>query len=471
MVRVVKKILFFFSISLLISCNSDSKKQSCGSAWIGGEIVNPKTNYVVLSHNRSIIDTVPLDDKNFFKYKIEQVDPGIYFFSHFEYQALHLEPGDSLMFRVNTIEFDESLTYTGRGAAKNNFLMDLFLSNEDVDDLLPSYYDLRPEEFEAKMDSVRSKRLQELEAFKMKNKTTANYIEIAEAAINYSIYSKKEKFISAFTKRHLMDESVTIPASFYAFRENYDLGNETLRNYYPYFRCIGYYLDNLAFENYKNEIPFDRRSYTHNLHKITLIDSLVTNDSLKNNLIKSAAAAYLLNGDDAEKEAQMLAVFRKMNTNPADDEEITRLAEATMRLAPGNEIPNVMLLTTDNRVKDLHSIIKRPTVLYFWSSQSIKHYRTIHTRASELRAKYPEFDFIGINVDNHYKKWNRIVNNSGYNAQFEYQFDNFDDAEMKLLVNSANKSMLVDRNGMIVDSNTNIFGLEIEQQILGFINQ
>lgn len=469
--RLIKKILLLFILSLLLSCNSSSNRDTCGSAWIGGEIVNPKTDHVILSHNRNIIDTIPLDGRNFFKYQLEQVDPGIYFFSHFEYQALHIEPGDSLMFRVNTIEFDESLTYTGKGAEKNNFLMELFLSNEDMDNRLPALYSLTPSEFELKMDSLLQERLDYLNVFKTKHNVSKSFESIAKAAINYSIYSKKEKYISANSKMQIYDKNIQIPESFYAFRENIDLGSEALRNYYPYYRYLGYYLDNLAFEQYKHNESFDHRSFSHNKAKIELIDSLITNDSLRNSLIRTSVAAYLLYGDNAEEEAEMLAAFRKLNNSSFDNREITRLAEATMRLAPGNVIPNVMLLTTDNTVKDLHSVIKRPTVLYFWSSQSIKHYRTIHTRASELRNKFPEFDFVGVNVDGHYKKWRRIVNNAGYNSQFEYQFDNFDDAEMKLLVNNVNKAMILNRSSVIMDGNSNIFGLNIEQELLGLINQ
>lgn len=61
--------------------------------------------------------------------------------------------------------------------------------------------------------------------------------------------------------------------------------------------------------------------------------------------------------------------------------------------------------------------------------------------------------------------------NSGYAPLMEYQFENFDDAEMKLLVNSVNKSMIVDSKGKILDGNTNIFSIDIEQQLLGYINQ
>ncbi len=426
---------------------------------------------MTISHNRNIIDTVFLDGNNFFRYKIEQVDPGIYFFQHFEYQALYIEPGDSIMLRVNTIEFDESLSYSGKGAEKNNFLMELFLLNEQVDGNLPTYYNISPSDFEIKMDSIRQSRLDLFKLFMEGNEISKGYEAIVNAAIDYGIYSKKELYISANAKRQLYDENIDIPEAFFAFRKNIDLGNEPLRNYYPYFRFLGYYLDNLAFEKYKGEAPFDRQSFTHNFHKAYIIDSLITNDSLKNSLLRNSVGGYFLNGDNAQEEAKMLEVFKSLNTSPADHRELIALGEATMKLVPGNNIPNVTLLTTDNTVKDLHTVIKKPTVIYFWSSQSAKHYRKIHTRANELRSKYPEFNFIGINVDDHFKKWMRIVENSRYTPQFEYQFENFDDAEMKLLVNSVNKSMVVNPKGIILDGNTNIFGLEIEQQLLGFLNK
>lgn len=469
--RLIKKILLFSAVLFLLSCNSSENKNSCGSAWIGGEIVNPKNDFVTLSHNRNIIDTVSLDDKNFFRYQIQQVDPGIYFFQHFEYQALYIEPGDSIMLRVNTIEFDESLSYSGKGSEKNNFLMELFLLNEQVDDSMPSYYSLSPSAFEQKMDSIRSSRWDLFQMFQEGNKISSGFEAIVVAAIDYSIYAKKELYISANAKKQLYDESIEIPNDFFDFRKNVDLGNESLRNYYPYFRFLGFYLDNLAFEKYKKEAPFDRQSFTHNLHKAYLIDSLITNDSLKNSLLRNAVGRYFLNGDNANEEAQMLEVFKKLNTSPSDHRELSALGEATMKLVSGNSIPNVMLLTTDNTVKDLHGILKKPTVIYFWSSQSVSHYRKIHTRASELRSKYPEFHFIGINVDNHFKKWMRTIQNSGYAPQFEYQFENFDDAEMKLLVNSVNKSMILKPNGIILDGNTNMFSMEIEQQLVGFLNQ
>lgn len=72
--------------------------------WIGGEIVNPKTDFVVFYKDECIIDTVKLDNKNFFLYKNDELHEGLYSFRHNEYQLFYVEPGDSLMLRVNTVD-------------------------------------------------------------------------------------------------------------------------------------------------------------------------------------------------------------------------------------------------------------------------------------------------------------------------------------------------------------------------------
>lgn len=472
--HLIKKILLLnFCVLLCISCNQTSS-EACGGAWVGGEVVNPKRDYVIISKSRTIVDTVPLDDKNFFLYQFEQVDPGVYFFIHNEYQAMYLEPGDSIMLRVNTLEFDESLYYTGKGSEKNNFMMEMFLMNERENEMVTGFYLLNPSEFEQKMDSFAKVRLELYKEFVSKKQPSAAFKEVAEAAVHYDIYSKKELYVSAISRKKNYDatnEDLVIPMSFYDFRKNVDYGNDRLRDYYPYYRYLSYHLDNLAFNNYEGEALFDRFSYVHNYHKNILIDSLITNENLKNRMLRTGAHKYFLNAKHEEEEVKMLNQFLSLSTNEEDHQEIRELAKAMMRLTPGHTIPNQMLLTTDNTVKDLHSAINGPTVIYFWSNQSVKHYKNIHTRASELKSKYPEYNFIGINLDAHFKKWLKIVKNSGYDALTEYQFENFDDAEMKLIIDSVNKAMIVDENGTILNGNTNIFDRSIEEELLGYLNQ
>lgn len=469
--RLNKKILFLILIGItLASCNQQNQKSAQGT-WIGGEIVNPKVDYVIISKNRTLIDTVRLDGNNYFHYEFIDFSPGIYTFRHFEYQVFYLEPRDSIMLRVNTLEFDESLAFTGEGADKNNFMMEMFLINEAENRLISNLYLLSPPEYEAKLDSMRQVRFDLYDHFVGKNKVSGDFKEIVEANIAYDFSTKKEWYISTNLYNSSDENLSEIPASFYDFRSDIDYGNEELRSYYAYYRFLGFHLDNLAYERYQDEADYNRYSYIHNLHKTILIDSLITNDSLKNQLLNTNVRRFLLNGKSPKSQTALLDQFLKLNSNTAHHAQMKRLANATINLTPEHQIPNLMLLTSDNTAKDLHSVFKKPTVIYFWSSQSIQHYKNIHMRASELGDKYPEYDFIGINTDTHFKKWLKIVKTSGYNNLHEFQFEDIESAEQKLLINSLHKAIIVDGKGMILEGNTNLFSPRIESQLLSNLNK
>lgn len=463
---------FYVLLSLIVvSCQSKVDPASCGSAWIGGQIVNPKTDYVIISHNRNTSDTVYLDERNFFLYHIKAADPGLYYFQHFEFQAMFVEPGDSIMLRVNTLEFDESLTYTGPGSAKNNFLTELFLLNESADQEILSFYNLEPEAFVEKMDSIVLQRQSFLDEFSNSHKTSQAFLELAHAAVDYAIFGKMELYIASNYKRQRYGEQKELPTVFFEYRKQMDLGDEDLRTYYPYFRCLGYYFDNLAFDAIPGQKDFNRMSFDHNWHKMDLIESRVTNDSLKQSLLKNTVINYFIHAENTEHMALILDKFNNYNQSSEDKKVIAELSEIALRLMPSQPLPDVTLVNYENHTVGIQEVISRPTVIYFWSLDSPMHVKNIHQRISELRGKYPEFDFIGINIDNQFKKWKRLVQHESYQAEHEFQFEDFENAGMALLINSINKTMMIDANGIIIDPHTNIFSLDAEQKLLNYLNR
>ncbi|PHR12285.1 MAG: hypothetical protein COA40_08435 [Aequorivita sp.] len=231
------------------------------------------------------------------------------------------------------------------------------------------------------------------------------------------------------------------------------------------------YFENMVFSEYGINSNVDRNSFDFNFRKIQLIDSMVTSDTLKNSLLRYNALWYLINATDAKEEGKFFEEFSKMNTDKKHVEEVGKMSEATIKLTPGNTIPNVALVNTENVVKDLLSVIKAPTVIYFWSGQSPTHYKNIHNRSAELKSKYPEYDFLGINTDTHYKKWRQTIINSSYNPAQEFQIENMNDAEKKLLLKYINGAIILDKNGVILEGKTNMFNANFEELLLGFLNK
>ncbi|QIE58777.1 hypothetical protein G5B37_04135 [Rasiella rasia] len=467
---MIKKILILLVTILMVSCN-DSKDVGHEFTTFGGEIVNPKGKTIIIFKDDAVVDTLTLSEDNTFQYTFKNPKAGLYSFQHNEFQMFYLEPGDSLRLRVNTMDFDESLHYSGRGSKENNLLMELFLQNEKDIKTLGAFYMLEPTQFQEKLDSLNKRNKSKYDAFIAKHKPSEGFKSVAQSNCKYNHYIKKELYTSVLNKNEERVATAVFPKNFYEYRENIDFNNSSLRTYYPYYRFLNIYFDNITYPSYAKEGGQNNRSFKHVYKKVALIDSLVPNDSLKHKLIVRNVRRYLLSAKNVENERKMVAFFKKHVDNPKAQEEIDALAEATMKLTPGQTLPNILLLNTGNATEGLHAILKKDAVLYFWSLESVKHFKDIHSKAAELASKYPEYQFVGINTDTHFKKWLKAVKASGYNQANEYQFEDIETAEKKLLLNSHNKALIITKTGEILESNTNLFNPKIEQQLLGFLNQ
>lgn len=464
-VQLIKKILPLLFFATIFSCNNKEEK-AVQTTWISGQIVNPTLDYIIFSKGNQILDTVKLDGDNFFYYKTEKIKSGLYFLKHGESQVFFIEPGDSLLIHINTIDFDESLAYSGIGGEKNNLLIDLYLQNETENQNLPKWYALSSTDFDNKIDSLKTLKIYKYEEYINKNEVAEGFKNVALANINYDYYSKKEMYGAANRSN-----PEKFDKHFFDYRNKIDFEQNELKYYYPYYRFMNRYFENLVCSKYANKTPINRNSFEYNYRKIELIDSIVTSDSLKNSLLRYNAMWYLLNAKNAEEETKFFEAYSKMNTDKKNLEEVRKVFDASVKLTAGNKIPDIALVNTDNIVKDIQSVIKLPTVVYFWSGQSVSLYKNIHNRAAELKSKYPEYDFFAVNTDTHFKKWRETVKRANYNPDTEFQLENLADAEKKLVLNAMNKVIIVDKNGVILEGKTNMFNTDFEDLLLGFLNR
>jgi len=86
---------------------------------------------VTLYQGNKPIEMFQLDEKLRFQKKYDSL-PMVFLNWNIFLNIKHylLEEGDSLWVRINAAAFDESIVYSGSGASKNNFLMELFLKQE-----------------------------------------------------------------------------------------------------------------------------------------------------------------------------------------------------------------------------------------------------------------------------------------------------------------------------------------------------
>jgi hypothetical protein len=454
----------------LISCKNNSD-DTMDSAYFGGEVVNPNNDYVLLYSPKEKLDTLYLDNHNRFFIKVKHVEPGLYTFTHGgEYQMVLLEPKDSIMLRLNTIDFDESLVFTGNGAKKNNFLIKNFLENETEQQNFINVSQLNPEQFDRYSDSSRVEKLNELSAFSENKELSDLFETIAKTSINYNYYANKERYPFGYFGYKNLKEYKNLPENFYAYRKDIDYNIGCLSDFYIYNRFLYSHFNNIALDAFYKSAPenamFDRESLVYNLAKLSLMDSLIKNEVIKNNLLKNTTKDYISMNDDSISNEKIIASFLEKSTNSSDKAYIKGLMTAIKNLKPGKPLPKIRLINYNETESNLSDLITKPTVIYFWSSNIKTHYRNCHYKVKELKAKYPNINFIAINInDNDKKYWKKTLDDYKFPTKNEYQFKYPDEGRLTFVINTVSKVILVDKDLKIVDSNYNIFHPEFEEQL------
>jgi hypothetical protein len=97
--------------------------------------------------------------------------------------------------------------------------------------------------------------------------------------------------------------------------------------------------------------------------------------------------------------------------------------------------------------------------------------RNSHLKVSQLKTKFPDIDFIGINInDDDNTHWKSILNQFNYHLAMEFQFKETNKAQKALDINSVNKSIFIDKDSKIINANALIFTSEFEDQLKQLIH-
>ncbi|MEY8848663.1 TlpA family protein disulfide reductase [Psychroserpens sp. XS_ASV72] len=454
-----------FLAFVLVSCgNTDSAKGNY--AYFGGEIINPSNNYVTLSRVSGGKDTIYLDDNNRFVHKVDNLQPGLYTFTHGgEYQMILLEPKDSLLFRLNTNDFDESLVFTGIGSKKNNYFIQSFLDNEAENKEFRKTSHFEPEVFVEHMDKLRERKLEYLDEFLSKKSGTDLFKTIATNSINYNYYAYHEMYPFGYYGNKQLIHFKDLPEGFYDFRKDVDLNDESLKELYVYNRFLFWHFNNLALKEYYQEgrhHTFDRMALDYNIEKLRLVDSSLTNSTIKNYLLKHITRDFVLNSDDQDETNEIADFYLKKSTNTDDKTELQNLVVRVNNLRPGNIIPDTELISIDGTKTNLINLIDSPTVFYCWSSNFKLHSRNSHYKIKKLKSEFPNINFVAINFnDNDFKYWKKTVRSLNYPTIKEYKFSNPNEAIDTYVITFTHKIFIVNGGGQIVNSNVSLFSDDI----------
>lgn len=450
-------------LSTLAACGMGEKLPA--KTYFAGEIVNPTADYVVLFDGDIAVDSAKLDEENRFSFVLDSIEEGLYHFNHEpELQYVYFKQGDSLVVRLNTLYFDESLVFSGKGEEINNFLLERFLKHEEESGMIRSLYQLEGDAFEHKIDSLIDDGLSDLANLSGEGVLSEKEEKIGNASIVYHYNIYKEDYPFKHKRRTGHKATSKLPEGFYDYRKGLDFNDKDLTYLRPYYNYMINHVGNLSYmactNGCKNHDNIVRDQLHFNKHKLRLIDSLVQEAELKDNLYRYVAIDYLVNVHDSpDNNQEFIDIFHTLSGNNRHTEEVNTLYEGIQNLQPHRKIPDVTLSNIEGKVVSLQNIIhegNEKTILYFWTGTDRRHFENITKRVAQLSSEKPKYSFVGINIKTDEKNWRAFVQNSGLDATHQFRADDFETLTKALVVFPLNKC-IVTENDEIVDAFANIY--------------
>ncbi len=210
----MKKIVSFI-FTVLVSSVAIAQENMTFQA----EIANKNGNTLFINSGRETIQKIEADAKGNFKATFP-IKEGLYqLFDGAEYANLYLKNGYNLKMTMDATKFDETIAFSGNGAAENNFLAKRTLQENDID--FQTMLELDAESFKKATEELKATQIASLEA----SKIDANLVDMLKKGTEANVGQLQQYYTMTLAKKKM--NNVAAPNFDY---ENHKGGKTTLES-------------------------------------------------------------------------------------------------------------------------------------------------------------------------------------------------------------------------------------------------
>ena len=446
----MKKILFPILSLLLIGCQTPTEDNS---VYFGGKIINPKGDYVLLYNHDHVIDSIKITKKNTFSSKIDNLKQGLYFFKHGnEHQYVYLEPKDSLLLRLNTWDFDESLVFSGTNAERNNIMIETFLQNEVDSKTFYKFHDLSQGDFKDKIDSIEQDKRTLIDNYKRSNnENSSDFLSFLESYMMLPLYTRLENYV---IENSLKETPEQLNPEFTAYRTQVNINTDSLMFFAPF---SNYVYANLYSEVYQKKFKSESDDFTVAL--LTSIDEKIGQPKIKNKLLRQTTIRHFYNKSKCKISQEAFDTFLRLSTNDHDKEVLSKLLNDVKLVKDKTKLPSFTLIGADGGLRYIEELTENKKAVLYFRNKKYSSDDWVLSRINYLKAKYPNTAFLVININN--QKHQFIKN---LNIRDQYYLNQNSDAH-KFLTSKFPRLILVNDKGLITNGFGALSSNKIEKQI------
>ena len=458
---MIRKILF--SVLILVLCIAcHSKQYERTGIFFGGQIINPSSRSVAFYQGNKVVDLLDLDKNLRFQKKFDSIGSGIYKLEHLpEYQTVLLEEKDSLWVRINAAAFDESIVFSGVGASKNNFLMELILKQKSESDYLSTKYANSSLTFNSILDSLLFEKKELWIQMDSVNTLSPIAQKVTQAAYVYHYANIRERYALLRGAQWSVEED----SLFFGFRKFLNYGDNDLAFFDPYVNYILNFISQKAIDPSK---PYFKQKQTteFNIQRLKILDQGIKGTLLRNNLARAIAFEEILTFENHGQHERFLKYYATINNSPIYLAEILALHNNISSMEPNNPLPKIALQNVSRKTVSSASILNnKTTVLYFWSQTQMNHYKNTLERSKLLQERYPNIRFVGICIQPFNSMVDQVQKMMEINPEDQFSLVDFEKASEAWVLTLLNKAIILDAKGKIIEGFGNFSDATFEKSL------
>ena len=319
-------------------------------------------------------------------------------------------------------------------------------------------YSQESDVFRNAIDSLMNEKENIWEIFNSSGKPKSLSRNITKASIKYNYFNKLERYALLRGK----DWTDSKRKEFFSYRDQMDLNDSDLSLFEPYITYLMNYFNEKTLGSGKAYF-YEKNNTDFNIKKLLIIDSQITDQSLKNNLARATAIEEILNFKNNDYHEEFIDYYTYVNSSEQYLDEITKLYNDIEKMKKGNSLPNIEIIDYNGEIKSSSSELRgSKSLIYFWSQTQMNHYRRTIRRIEELKESYPDYRFIGICIQPYTDMVSQAQNILNLDLSNQFSFRDFERSSKNWVLTYLNKTIIIDKKVNIVDGFTNLFTNDVE---------
>ncbi|SEB50319.1 hypothetical protein SAMN04489761_1083 [Tenacibaculum sp. MAR_2009_124] len=438
-------------ISFVIGCKNNSKIEY---TYFGGKIIHPKDSIVILTGNNGFRDTLELCSDNTFMGRFRDFRSGLYYFRHgVEHQYAYIKAKDSLIFRLNTWEFDESLVFSGKNAENNNLLIEAFLQSEEDERIISKEGMASTMSFINTTDHLLNLKKEKLEDYKTSHiNASKEFLDVYEIALTFPIYSELEKYTINNCTRFKSD---TIKEKLLKHRNGIQLRRDSLLFYAPYYT---YVMQKMYSEAMLKGYTDESEEFVIDI--LNRINEEVSDEEIKNRILYRTIAYNFMKRKRENNYQKAFFNYFKYSSDIEHKKEIQRLINDVKYVDRKEQLPDFLMEAPTGNWVSVKEVVKRKNSIVFFNNAEYFSDYSVSKRFNFLQKRFPDVNFMLIQQN----KGNSDMYVKGIDIKYQYKLIEESKAH-NFLTSEFPRLMIVDKKGVVLNDFSSIFAFDIESQI------